>query len=97
MDQRGVSVVVGPENVAGGVVYGVGFADAVRRCAIHIAVVDTSPSNQYTGIPTGHATARLLPDNSYPAYLPNVDAAFNVRVVDGGTGVARPFQISALC
>lgn len=48
-------------------------------------------------IPDGDATARRTPDGAYSHYLPGVAEGYNVRIFDGGVGVARPFVITAMC
>ena len=87
----------GEPGAAGGHVYTLGFSDEIAECAVQVSVVDTDPSEFYAQIPNGHATARRTPDGAYPNYLPGVEEGYDVRIFDGGVGVARPFVITAVC
>lgn len=99
VSQRGVSHVHGEPSAAGGHVYTIGFSDAVGECAVQVSVVDSGPSEFYSQVPIGFATARRTPEGAYPNYLANVAEGYNVRVFDSGgtTGVAKAFTISAMC
>lgn len=94
---RGVTHSSVTTNAAGGPKYSIGFAQDLKACAIGVSVVDTAQSTLYSAIPTGNATAVWVPDHGFPVYLPGVKSGIMVRVWDGGTGVQRPFQLTAMC
>jgi hypothetical protein len=92
VSQRGVqhAEAIGP--AVGGQVYVIGFASDVSKCAVQVTVVDTNPSPYYSDVPNGYGTARITTGNWSGSAV-----AYNVRLFDGGTGVSRPFIISAMC
>jgi hypothetical protein len=59
---------------------------------VRVSVVDTDPSPFYAEVPNGYGTARIT-----TGHWSGSAVAYNVRIFDGGTGVARPFTISAMC
>jgi hypothetical protein len=69
----------------------------LKACAISLSVVDTAQTGVFSQIPNGNAAAVWVNAFNFPVTLPHVESALFVRVWDGGTGVPRPFQVSAMC